>query len=198
VSSEPVRRPGGRTARIRAAVLAAVEAELLDHGYDALTVDTVAERAGVHRATVYRRWHDVGGLLADALDAGREDDWCPPDHGSLAADLAALNRDVLVHLTGERSLSRALIVASFRSPAAAEALQRFLPDRYRRSEIVVTRAVSRGEVPADTDARRLLVAATAPVYHEILLLGEDADDDLAVRYATDAARSARAGAYAGR
>ena len=189
------RRPGGRTARTRAAVLAAVEAELLDHGVDGLTVDAVADRSGVHRATVYRRWRDVGGLLADALTAGREDDWQPPDLGSLTADLTALNQDVVLHLTGDRSLSRALIVASFRSPAAAAALREFLDDRYRRCEIVVERAVARGEAPAGTEARRLLVAATAPLYHEILLLGGTADGALAARCATDAARAAAAQAY---
>jgi AcrR family transcriptional regulator len=189
------RRPGGRTARTRAAVLAAVEATLLDHGFDGLTVDAVAEQSGVHRATVYRRWRDVGGLLADALDAGRHDSWQPPDLGSLAADLTALNRDVVEHLNGERSLSRALIIASYRSTAAAAALREFLDDRYRRCEVVVTRAVDRGETPPGTDARRLLVAATAPLYHEILLLGGTVDDGLAVRCATDAARAAAAGIY---
>jgi AcrR family transcriptional regulator len=190
------RRPGGRTARTRAVVLAAVEAELLDHGFDGLTVDAVAERSGVHRATVYRRWRDVGGLLADALAAGREDGWQPPDLGSLVADLAGLNRDVVEHLTGERSLGRALIVASYRSAAAAAALREFLDDRYRRCEVVVGRAIARGEAPAGTDARRLLVAATAPLYHEILLLGGTVDDALAARCATDAARAAAAGVYA--
>jgi AcrR family transcriptional regulator len=190
------RRPGGRTARTREAVLAALEAELLDHGVDGLTVDAVAERSGVHRATVYRRWRDVGGLLADALASGREDGGQPADHGSLTADLVALNRDVVAHLAGERSLSRALIVASYRSPAAAAALRDFLDDRYRRCEVVVDRAVTRGEAPGGTDARRLLVAATAPIYHEILLLGGTADDDMAVRCATDAALAAAAGIYA--
>jgi AcrR family transcriptional regulator len=172
-----------------------VEAELLDHGVDGLTIDAVAERSGVHRATVYRRWRDVGGLLADALAAGREDGWQPADHGSLTADLVALNRDVVEHLTGERSLSRALIVASYRSVAAAAALREFLDDRYQRCEVVVERGVARGEAPAGTDARRLLVAATAPLYHEILLLGGTADDALAVQCATDAARAAAAGIY---
>jgi AcrR family transcriptional regulator len=190
------RRPGGRTARTRAAVLAAVEAELLDHGFDGLTVDAVAERSGVHRATVYRRWRDVGGQLADTLVAGREDAWQPPDHGSLVADLTALNQDVVEHLAGERSLGRALIVASFRSDAAAAALRDFLADRYRRCEVVVDRAVARGEAPAGTYARRLLVAATAPLYHEILLLGGTVDAALAIRCATDAARAAAAGSYA--
>jgi AcrR family transcriptional regulator len=193
-----MRRPGGRSSRIRTAVLAAVEAELLDRGYDGLTVDAVAERSGVHRATVYRRWHDVGGLLADALDAGREDAWRPPDRGSLVADLTALNRDVLANLTAERSISRALIVASFRSGAAAEALRRFLSDRYQRSAVIVARAVARGEVPPGTDARQLLVAATAPLYHEILLLGGNPDEDLAAHYAASAARAATVSSPCGR
>ena len=144
---------------------------------------------------MYRRWRDVGGLLADALVAGREDGWQPPDLGSLAYDLTTLNRDVVEHVAGEQSLSRALIVASYRWAAAAAALRDFLDDRYRRCEVVVDRAVARGEAPAGTDARRLLVAATAPLYHEILLLRGDVDDALAVRCAVDAARAAAAGVY---
>ncbi|WP_173476330.1 TetR/AcrR family transcriptional regulator, partial [Streptomyces sp. 150FB] len=58
-ASPPARRPGGRGARIRTRVLDAVRAHLLAYGYDGLTVDAVAARAGVHRTTVYRRWHDV-------------------------------------------------------------------------------------------------------------------------------------------
>ncbi|MEV4187288.1 helix-turn-helix domain-containing protein, partial [Streptosporangium canum] len=59
---------------IRTQVLDTVLAELGEHGYDGLTMDAVAARAGVHRATVYRRWGDVGGLLADVLDAAGDDD----------------------------------------------------------------------------------------------------------------------------
>src|SRR5262245_27064398 len=81
------RRPGGRATRIRAQVLDAVRAELGEHGYDGLTMDAVAARAGVHRATVYRRWSDVGGLLADVLDAASDDGWQPPDTASLRGDL---------------------------------------------------------------------------------------------------------------
>ena len=55
-------------------MLDAVVAELAEHGYDGLTTDAVAARAGVHRTTVYRRWGDVGGLLADVLDAASDDE----------------------------------------------------------------------------------------------------------------------------
>ena len=94
------RRPGGRTARTRTQVLDAVRAELGEHGYDGLTMDAVAARAGVHRATVYRRWGDTGGLLADVLDAAGDDDWQPPDTGSLEGDLAGLNHEIQAALTG--------------------------------------------------------------------------------------------------
>ncbi|MFD8532108.1 helix-turn-helix domain-containing protein [Streptosporangium canum] len=58
---------------MRTQALNAVRSELGEHGYDGLTVDAVAARAGVHRATVYRRWGDVGGLPADVFEAARDD-----------------------------------------------------------------------------------------------------------------------------
>ncbi|MFE9637281.1 TetR/AcrR family transcriptional regulator [Streptomyces sp. NPDC006463] len=192
----PRRRTGGRSARVRAQVLAAVGDLLMEGGYDALTVDTVAERAGVHRTTVYRRWRDVGGLLADVLDAASDDTWSPPDTGSLEEDLTSLNQEVYEALAGSGpSLTTALIAAGFRSAEAAGALARFWEDRYARCAVVVTRATARGELPGPVDARTLLVAATAPLYHELLLLRAAPDPDLPRRAAAGAAAAGRAGAF---
>ncbi|MER7000335.1 TetR/AcrR family transcriptional regulator [Streptomyces sp. NPDC000410] len=190
-------RTGGRSARVRAQVLEAVGALLLEAGYDGLTVDTVAERAGVHRTTVYRRWGDVGRLLADVLDAASDDTWSPPDAGSLEDDLTALNQEVYEALTGGGpNLTTALIAAGFRSAEAA-ALSRFWEDRYARCAVVVTRAADRGELPGPADSRALLVAATAPLYHELLLLRAVPDPTLPRRAAAAAAAAARTGAYGG-
>ncbi|GAB2877027.1 TetR/AcrR family transcriptional regulator [Streptomyces mayteni] len=189
------RRPGGRTARIRRQVLDALLAELGERGYGGLTMETVAARSGVHRATVYRRWGDVGGLLADFLDAAGDDDWQPPDTGSLAGDLAALNQESQDALTADPPIVAALIAASFRSEQAADAQRRLWEDRYTRCEIIVTRAVQRGELPPRTDARRLLIAATAPLYHQLVLLGTPADPRLPGDAARAAALAAAAGAF---
>lgn len=195
-SATPQRRTGGRSARVRAQVLAAVGELLMAGGYDGLTIDTVAERAGVHRTTVYRRWRDVGGLLADVLDAAADDTWSPPDTGSLEGDLTALNQEVYEALAGGRpSLTTALIAAGFRSGEAAGALARFWEDRYARCAVVVTRAVGRGELPGPADARALLVAATAPLYHELLLLRAAPDPALPRLAAAGAAAAGRAGVY---
>jgi AcrR family transcriptional regulator len=166
----PSRRPGGRTARVRADVLAALDALLTEQGYDALSIEDVADRSGVHRTTIYRRWGSVAMLLVDLLHLGTEDDWRPPDTGSLAGDLTAINRELYEALTVEPSLTTAVIAASFRTPEAAEALSRFWADRYRRSEVVVRRAIERGDIRAGTDAQQLLVSATGPLFHQRVLL----------------------------
>jgi AcrR family transcriptional regulator len=188
-------RPGGRSTRVRSGVLAAVLQELTEVGYDSLTVEAVAARSGVHRATIYRRWRDVGGLLADALRASREEVWVPPDTGSLAGDLVALNREIHAAFTERPSISAALVAASFRSAEAAEALREFWADRYARCEPVIVRAVTRAEIPSGPDARRILIAATAPLFHNLVLLGGPLSADAADQYARDAAAAASADIY---
>ncbi len=173
-----------------------MQAELAENGYDALTIDGVAARAGVHRATVYRRWRDIGGLLADVFDAASDDDWQPADTGSLQGDLTALNEESQVALTAQPPLVSALIAASFRSDEAARGVRELWEDRYTRCEVIVARAVERGEIPPGTDARQLLIAATAPVYHRLVLLRTPPDPDLPAHAARTAVLAATAGAFA--
>src|SRR5215469_14006606 len=129
-AAAPTRRPGGRSASVRRRVLDAVCALLTEFGYDALSVDAVADRSGAHRTTVYRRWGDVGGLLADVLAEATGADWRAPDTGSLHGDLVAVNREIYTALTADPPITAALIAASFRSEQAAKALHIFWADRY--------------------------------------------------------------------
>lgn len=189
---EAASRPGGRTARIRKQVLDAVRAELAEGGHEGLTIEGVASRAGVHRTTVYRRWRDVGGLLADVIAAAGESRWLPPDTGSLRGDLISLNQEIQDSLLGRPSLPVALMAASFHSERAAQAQTQLWSDRYSQCEIIVSRAVERGEFQLGRiDARSLLIAATAPVYHQLVLLRAGPDPHLLER-ATDAACAAAA------
>src|SRR3954468_9201312 len=87
-------RPGGRTARTRAAVLDAVRGELEDVGYAGLTLERVAERSGVHLATLYRRWRTVEGLVVDLLGEIGSTQVPIPDTGSLDPDLRALALEI--------------------------------------------------------------------------------------------------------
>ncbi|MCF2526991.1 TetR/AcrR family transcriptional regulator [Yinghuangia soli] len=194
--TKPDRRPGGRTARTRAQVLDAVRAELAENGHAGLTMEAVATRSGVHRATVYRRWRDVGGLLADLIAAAGEIDWQPPDTGSLRGDLTALNQEIQDSLVVQPSFAVALMAASFHSEQAAQAQTQLWADRYAQCVILVERATERGELPArHTDAHSLLIAATAPIYHQLVLLRAAPDPQLPQRAAEAAVLAAEAGAF---
>ncbi|WP_374225269.1 TetR/AcrR family transcriptional regulator [Streptomyces sp. AC602_WCS936] len=175
-------------------MLEAARELLVERGYDELTMDAVAERAGVHRTTVYRRWRDVGGLLADVLDAAGGDDWRPPDTGTLEGDLVAVNAEVEAALAAE-PVTASLIAASFRSQEAAAALRRFWEERYARCAVVVERAVRRGECPEGTCARRVLVAATAPVYQQLVLVRGGVDPGLGRQVARGVALGAADGVF---
>ena len=152
-------RPGsiGRGPKVRATVLAATLAELAGTGYAALTVDDVARRAGVHKTTIYRRWKNRESLVTDAMTDLAATQVPFPDTGDIDTDLRRLARSFVAFLnspTGQAIAAAALSDAS-RIPEIADAKHRFFSDRFRRAEPVVSGAIARGELPADTDPAEL-------------------------------------------
>lgn len=188
-------RPGGRSARVRDAVLDAVHAELVEHGYQRLTVENVADRAGVHKTTVYRRWGTVDVLVADALDRGRDVDWPVPDTGSVEGDLVALATEVVDTFTDpERSrVPIALVAAALQSGRARQAKRDYYAARHAAAAVIATRAVERGELPATTDPEELVRQTCAPLFYRVFVSGEPLDRATAERAARAALAAARAG-----
>ncbi|WP_282696037.1 TetR/AcrR family transcriptional regulator [Streptomyces sp. CC208A] len=191
------RRPGGRTARTRAAVRDAVLTGLAEHGYPALTVEYVAEHSGVHKTTLYRRWGSVEGMVADALALAGEDAWTPPDTGSLAGDLRALAWEVVEGFgdPARAAAPTAFVGAAFQSPRAADALHSFYAERFRRCEEVVARAVDRGEAPVGTDAGAVVRAASAPLFLRLFVTREPVDEKLADQAAEATLTAVAAGVF---
>ncbi|MER7669388.1 TetR/AcrR family transcriptional regulator [Kitasatospora sp. NPDC096128] len=193
----PTSRPGGRSARVRADVVAATLAEVTEKGYDGLTAEAVAARSGVHKATLYRRWGGVDGLVADALTASADQPWPLPDTGDLQGDLRRITQEVFSVFTDpERgSTPTALISAAQRSDTGAAALRDFFEARHRQAAEVAERAVARGELPAGTEGAEVIRAATAPLYYRLFVTGEPLDARTAERAADAATLAARAGLF---
>ncbi|MEU9041873.1 MULTISPECIES: TetR/AcrR family transcriptional regulator [unclassified Kitasatospora] len=190
-------RPGGRSARVRADVVTATLAEVTEKGYDGLTVEAVATRSGVHKATLYRRWGGVDGLVADALTASADQPWPLPDTGDLRQDLRRITQEVFSVFTDPElgPTPTALISAAQRSDTGAAALRAFFAARHRQAAEVAERAVTRGELPAGTDGAEVVRAATAPLYYRLFVSGEPLDARTAERAADAAALAARAGLF---
>lgn len=191
-------RPGGRTARVRSAVLDATGDLLAEEGFAALDLGEIARRAGVGRTTVYRRWVNRAGLVADLLTEMAEESRPRSDTGSLLGDLRANAELVRDTLTAPRQgrLFRALIAAATTDASAAEALHRFYARRIEEWAPCVRQAVERGEVPADTDPDEVIRAVSAPLYYRMLASGDPLDAAAAERAAHAAFTAARTGVYA--
>ncbi|TDD27792.1 TetR/AcrR family transcriptional regulator [Nonomuraea terrae] len=192
---EPRKRPGGRSARVRDAVRQATLAELAEHGYAGLTVENVAERSGVHKTTVYRRWGGVEGLISDALELAGEEPWPIPDTGSIEGDLRGIVQLVRNGFDDPElgPVSSAFVAAAIQDPAAARALHDFFAARHEQSAEVVRRAIERGELPDVVDPSEVIRVAVAPVYYRLFVAHEPVSEHDADRAAAAALAAARAG-----
>jgi AcrR family transcriptional regulator len=172
-------RPGGRAARVVEAVHRAAFALLDEVGYEQLQLPDVAERAGVNKTTVYRRWPTKVALVADLLGVLMQSSVATPDTGSVQSDLELLLAEVAKVLSSRavRSVLRATMALSDDDPAVRAAQQTFFAERFARSGAIVERAVARGELAAGTDPRRLLELAASPVYFRVLFAAEEVGED---------------------
>ncbi|WP_129668479.1 TetR/AcrR family transcriptional regulator [Phytoactinopolyspora endophytica] len=190
-------RPGGRTARVREAVLAAAGDALAEQGFDHLDLADIARRAQVGKTTVYRRWGSITNLVADLLADMAEQSLPRTETGSLLGDLQANARLVQRTLSDQRQgrLFTAVIAAATCDPRTAEALRHFYETRIDEWAPCVQAAIERGELPADTDCREVIRAVSAPLYYRLLTVGHAPDEADADQAAEAAIAAARAGAY---
>ena len=156
-------RPGGRSARVRAAVHRAV-LDLVAEGVrtEDLTIPVVAARAGVHATTVYRRWGSLAELLAAVAEHRFTGDVVVPDTGGLGGDLERWATDVARDLADPDALAlmRASIGAGETASCACTA------DRRTQITAMLDRERRRGgDVPAvDVVVDHVL----APLYYRAL------------------------------
>jgi len=187
-------RTGGRSARVREAILAATFDELVETGYAALSMEAVATRAGVHKTTVYRRWTTLDDLLLDALTSWSQEALPVPDTGSIDTDLLALGRELAEVLNDGvgRQIAAFVLTSGLRSPRLSEATRRYFDHQALRAVPTVRKAVDRGELPGQCDANALLTTFRAPLFYRMVTTGDRIDEAMithAVRVALNAARA---------
>ncbi|KRR18028.1 TetR/AcrR family transcriptional regulator [Bradyrhizobium retamae] len=167
------RRPGGRSARVREAVVAATVAELQEQGYDKLNIAAVAARAGVHETSIYRRWKTREGLVTEATFALFAQKIVLPDRGSLIDDLVSLMVAAGRHLSsplGYAAMQFAL--ATRKDPVLTREMHEHWALRFRTLKQVFERAAGRGEWPRHTDPWPLMQGLIGAVYLRVFVLRE--------------------------
>lgn len=166
----PVRRRRG--AELEAALLDATWTELVEVGYGALTIDAVAQRAGTSRPVVYRRWATKPELvLAAVVHVARRDAMAVPDTGSLREDMLTVLRRANAKRIGFTALLTFYLGGYFQetgtSPADLRAV--VIGGRASAVDVIIDRAIERGEVTPDRMTTRVRNVAFDLYRHEALM-----------------------------
>jgi Transcriptional regulator len=176
-------RPRGRPRSEEAhdAILAAAVALTREVGYDAVTMDGIAARAGVGKTTVYRRWTSKELLVTEAI--GRiVRSFSSPRTGALEGDLLHLMQQAVGMYRDPASLAllSGLVAAMARSTLIAQAVRTGFVASWRDAvRGVLLAGVARGELRADTDVELALDLLGGPPFYRFLITGTAIDERLA-------------------
>lgn len=173
----PVRRTGPvQSDDVTRLIYRTVVDELADHGIGGLTIENVARRAGVGKATVYRRWTSKREMILTVLaDVGASADLFP-DTGGLESDLRALLSSAAEHLRDRRvgRIVPDVLAESARDPEFAAALHEQIGlVRRHRAAAMITRAINRGELPSHVDLALASDLIAAPLYWRLSVTREE-------------------------
>ena len=160
------RRPNSSTDEI----LALTFQLIADHDVSGVSVDMVAARAGVSKATIYRRWRSREELIQATIDGMRRPAR-DPDTGSLRGDLTVLLGELTEFLNRPvgGKVFAAFLNAAVRNPDLS-ALNREMTDDVRSVyETAIRRGVERGELDSDVDVRLLIDMLISPFIFRLLV-----------------------------
>jgi AcrR family transcriptional regulator len=166
------RRGRPRSESARTGILGATARLLLAEGLESVSMDEIAEHAGVSKATIYRWWPTKESLALEALleewDTGPS---ALRETGSLRGDLLALIRPWIRRLRA-RPYGRviaALITEAQTDPEFGTVYRaRFVERRREPARALFVRAIENDEIPADTDIEIALDLIFGPIYHRLL------------------------------
>lgn len=168
-TSVPRGRP--RSERAHQAILDAANEILEERGFVDLTIDEVAQRAGVSKATIYRWWQTKGTLVFEAFSADFLARQPNPDTGSLRGDLLAALRAWVKLVKGTvkgRTLVGLIAEVQRDSELAQIWREQFVGPVRAQHRTMIDRAVRRGEVPLDADLEVVLDLVYGAAYHRLL------------------------------
>ena len=176
------RSPGRpRSERARRAILQAANELLESEGFAAVSVEAIAERAGVSKATIYRWWPNKAAVVMDGFLSIVSSEVPFPHTGHAREDIRIHMRRLAEAFSGKigRTVS-ALLAESQADPELAEALRsRWLSVRRAEAREILERGVERGELREDLDQEVAVDVLYGPIYYRMLVGHAPLDDDFA-------------------
>ena len=160
-----------RIQRTRDAVLPATLSMLADRGFADLTMEGVAEAAGVSKTTVYRHWPTKLSLVGDALEELNRQPDVELGGGSARARVERLLEHLVAALSGSpvAACIPALIQAAERHPEVGEFLHQYSDRRRSALTAVIRKGIEAGELPPHLDPELAALALSGPIFYRRLM-----------------------------
>jgi AcrR family transcriptional regulator len=176
-------RPGRpRSESRRKAILTAAGELMMEGGLSAATMEAIAARAGVGKATIYKWWPSRGAVALEGFMVSAADSWSLPEGASAAEALRVLATSAVRLFVGTPAgqLMRSLAADAQSQPEIALALreQWFRPRRAVVVEII-RKGIETGELRADLDLAATVDLVFAPIYYRLLFSHEPLDEEFA-------------------
>lgn len=179
-SAETPARGRRRSEQTRLAILSAAYELTAEVGYQNLTIEGIAARAGAGKQTVYRWWPTKADVLMEALALKADLGVSTADQGSFESELGTFLNDsaALLAFPGVVPVLRALMAEAQRDPDFRRRFQDgFLTKRRAALKTIVDRAAARGDKPAHVTAPLAADVVFGLIWYRVLatesLLGED-------------------------
>ncbi len=164
--------PSRRSETAHRAIIEAVTQLVAEQGYDTVSVEAIARRAGVGKQTIYRWWPSKAAVALEALRDGFSTVTGFPDTGDVIADMRTQMTGVNESLstTGAGPLCRALIAAAQSDPSISQAhLDEIIEPASVECRARLRRAQQQGQIRADVDVQTTIDLLYGAIYYRLLL-----------------------------
>lgn len=171
-------------------ILAASYDLLLENGFGAVTVEKIAERAKVSKATIYKWWPNKAAVVMDGFLSAAMSKLPVPDTGTVVEDIFIQANNLAKFLTSREGKVINELIAEGQSDlkVAEEYRSRYFNPRRLDSRRILERGVQRGELKKGLDLELCIDLIYGPLFYRLLVTGENIEEDfirVLINYAFD-------------
>jgi transcriptional regulator with XRE-family HTH domain len=151
---------------------------LIENGFGAVTVEKIAERAGVSKATIYKWWPNKAAVVIDAFLNATSAKLPIPDTGSTIDDMFIQVNNFVKFLMSRKGnvITEIIAEGQFDSKLADIYRKAYFKPRRSISKQILERGISRGELKKDLNIELSIDLIWGPVFYRLLITGEVLDD----------------------
>jgi AcrR family transcriptional regulator len=178
------------------AILAAAYDLLLENGFGTVTVEKIAERAKVSKATIYKWWPNKAAVVMDSFLSAAMSRLPVPDTGSVINDIVIQVTNLARFLTSREGkvINEFIAEGQFDLKLAEEYRARYFNPRRLDSRHILERGVKRGELKKDLDLELCIDLIYGPLFYRLLVTGEKLDEafiETLINYAFEGIKSSK-------